>query len=173
MLHGIMIHKFAFKNPYDPARPGVSCRPDDVAAEIRSYFATGTNLQELHIDPSLMTERTWGVLAESAKWSRSNRRVLADTHWIGGDPAQGEVYGWASWSKEKAILSLRNPNGQPAEITLDIAKAFELPAGAPQKYVLKSPWAEDAPKPTVAVQAGRPHTFRLAPFEVLVWDAIP
>jgi hypothetical protein len=173
MLHGIMVHKFAFKNPYDPARPGVSCHPDDMVAEIRSYFATGTNLQELHIDPSLMTERTWDVLAESARWSRSNRRVLADTHWIGGDPAQGEVYGWASWSQEKAILSLRNPNAEPAEITLDVAEAFELPAGAPQKYALRSPWAEDAGRPVIAVQAGRPHTFRLEPFEVLVLDTIP
>ncbi len=173
MLHGIMVHKYAFRNPYDPASQGVSCHPDDVVAEIRSYFATGTNLQELHIDPSLMTERTWDALGEAARWSRSNTDVLADTHWVGGDPAQGEVYGWASWSKRKGILSLRNPDDQPAEITLDVAQAFELPPGAPQKYVLKSPWAEDAGKPAVAVQAGRPYTFQLRPFEVLVWDAMP
>jgi hypothetical protein len=171
MLHGIMLHKYAFRDPYNPAAHGVSHRPEDVLAEIRSYFATGTCLQELHIDPSLMTPASWDALAESAKWSRANADVLADTHWVGGDPAQGQIYGWASWSKRKAILALRNPSDQPAEITLDIAKAFELPAGAPQKYTLKSPWAADAAKPAISVQAGRPQRFQLQPFEVLVWDA--
>ena len=173
MLHGIMIHKLAFKGPYDPKNPPVSCREADVLAEIRSYFATGTNLQELHIDPSLMTENTWDVLAESAKWSRSNADVLADTHWVGGDPQKGEIYGWASWSKRKGILALRNPSDQPSQIALDIAEAFELPAGAAQKYVLRSPWAADAAKPAIAVSAGQPHSFKLQPFEVLVWDATP
>jgi hypothetical protein len=171
MLHGIMIHKFAFKGPYDPKNPPVSRQEADVLAEIRSYFATGTNLQELHIDPSLMTDKSWDVLAESAKWSRSNADVLADTHWVGGDPEKGEIYGWASWSKRKGILALRNPSDQPSQITLDIQRAFELPSEAPQKYVLKSPWVADAAKPAITVSAGRPHPFELQPFEVLVWDA--
>ena len=173
MLHGIMLHEFSFTKPSDPAAPGVSHEPADVLAEIRSYFATGTCLQELHIDPSLMTAASWDALAESARWSRARGDVLADTHWVGGDPAQGQVYGWASWSKRQGVLSLRNPTDQPAEITLDIAKAFELPGGAPQKYTLKSPWAADAGKPAVAVQAGRAQRFALKPFEVLVRDAMP
>jgi len=173
MLHGIMIHKCAFKNPYDPKSAGVSRQPADLVAEIRSYFATGTCMQELHIDPSLMTDALWDVLAEAAKWSRSNADVFADTHWIGGDPAKGEIYGWASWSKRKAVLSLRNPSDQPAEISLDVAKAFELPAGAPRHYSVKSPWKDDAAKPAITVTAGQPYPFKLQPFEVLVWDATP
>ncbi|MCX7824554.1 MAG: enterotoxin [Verrucomicrobiae bacterium] len=173
MIHGIMIHKLSFKNPYDPKSVGVSLQPADLIAEIRSYFATGTCMQELHIDPSLMTEPLWDVLAEAAKWSRGNSDVLADTHWIGGDPAKGEIYGWASWSKKKAVLALRNPSDQPAEVSLDVAKAFELPAGAPRRYTLKSPWKEDAAKPAITVTAGQPCQFKLQPFEVLVWDALP
>ena len=106
-----MIHKMAFQNPYDPKSPGVSREPADVLAEIRSYFATGTCMQELHIDPTLMTDAFWDALAEAANWSRANADVLADTHWIGGDPAKGEVYGWASWAKRKGILSLAQPVG--------------------------------------------------------------
>jgi hypothetical protein len=173
MLHGIMIHKYAFKNPYDPKSRGVSCVPADLVAEIRSYFATGTCMQELHIDPSLMTGALWDVLAEAAKWSRSNAEVLADTHWVGGDPAKGEVYGWASWSKRKGILALRNPSDRPAVVEVDAGKVFELPAGAARQYALKSPWKEDAAKPAVTVKAGEPYQFKLQPFEVLVWDATP
>lgn len=173
MLHGIMIHKYAFKDPYNPKSAGVSCAPADLVAEIRSYFATGTCMQELHIDPSLMTPVLWDVLAEAAKWSRANADVLADTHWVGGDPEKGQVYGWASWSKKKAVLALRNPSDRPAVVEVDVAKAFELPASAPRQYTLKSAWKEDASKPAISVKAGEPHRFTLQPFEVLVWDATP
>jgi hypothetical protein len=173
MLHGIMIHKFAFKNPYDPKSRGVSCDPADLLAEIRSYFATGTCMQELHIDPTLMTDALWDTLAEAANWSRRNADVFADTHWVGGDPAKGEVYGWASWSPGKAALALRNPSDQPAKFALDVAKAFELPAGAIQTYTLKSPWKSDAAKPAMTVTVGQPHEIQLGPFEVAVWDASP
>ena len=47
-------------------------------------------------------------------------------------------------------------------IVLDIAAAFELPAGAAQKYVLRSPWAADAAKPAITVSAGRPHPWQAA-----------
>ncbi len=173
MLHGIMVHEFSFKDPYNPKATPVSCQEADVLAEIRSYFATGANLQELHIDPSLMSERTWDVLAESAKWSRNHADILADTHWVGGDPQKGEVYGWASWSKRKGVLALRNPADQPSQIRLDLGDAFELPVGAAQEYVLKSPWTEDAAKPEIRAVSGQPHTFNLQPLEVLVWDAAP
>jgi len=173
MLHGIMIHKMAFQNPYDPKSRGVSREPADVLAEIRSYFATGTCMQELHIDPALMTDAFWDVLAEAANWSRANADVLADTHWIGGDPAQGEVYGWASWAKRKGILSLRNPCDQPATIPIDIAKAFELPAGGAQSYSLRSPWKQDAAVLPLRLMAGRHHAFELKPFEVQTFDATP
>ncbi|MFZ2642449.1 MAG: enterotoxin [Verrucomicrobiia bacterium] len=173
MLHGIMIHKYAFKNPYDPKSRGVSCAPADLVAEIRSYFATGTCMQELHIDPSLMTTALWDVLAEAAKWSRANAEVLADTHWVGGDPAKGDVYGWASWSKNKAVLALRNPSDRAAVVEVDAAKVFELPAGAARQYTLKSPWKEDVAKAEITVKAGVPYQFKLQPFEVRVWDATP
>ncbi len=99
--------------------------------------------------------------------------MLVDTHWIGGDPAKGEVYGWASWSKRKGILALRNPKDQLGQITIDIGKAFELPEGAAQKYTLKSPWKEDAAATPLALSSGEEHTFELKPFEVLVFDATP
>jgi len=38
--------------------------------------------------------------------------VLADTHWMGGDPLKQKGCGGASWTPEKAILVLRNPAGR-------------------------------------------------------------
>ncbi len=146
--------------------------PREMGQEARSFFASGTAVQELYVTPQKMTDRNWDDLAEAARWGQANADVLADTHWVGGDPDQG-VYGWASWNKRKGILALRNPAPTPARIAIDIAKALELPDGAAREYVLRSPWKEDADRPPVTLSAGREFTFDLQPFEVLVFDATP
>jgi len=155
------------------ANHGLPNENEGLADDIRAFFAGGTDCQELYITPSLMRPQDWDALAEAAQWSRSNADVLVDTHWIGGDPAKGEIYGWASWSKRKGILSLRNPHDKPATITLNIGKAFELPKGAARRYSLKSPWKKDTDKAAIELIAGGKHTFELKPFEVLVFDATP
>ena len=141
--------------------------------DVRAFFGGGTSLQELYIQPGKLTAEDWQVLAEAAKWSRANADVLVDTHWIGGDPGKLEVYGYASWSPRKGIVMLRNPDDQPHEFALDVGAAFELPAGAVTAYTLKSPWAEDASRPALTAEAGKPLPFKLNPFEVLVLDATP
>jgi hypothetical protein len=165
MLHGIV---FAQKAPHLSTDPG-----HDFANEVHSYFGTGTQLQEMYITPSLLTEADWDVLAESAKWSRANAATLLDSHWIGGDPRWLEVYGWAAWSPQKAIFTLRNPSAQAQDFTLDVSRAFELPPGAPDKFRAHSPWANDAAQPAIDLEAGKPYVLHLAPFQVLTLEAIP
>ncbi len=165
MLHGIV---YAQKAPHLETDPG-----HDFASEVHSYFGSGTQLQELYITPSLLTSADWDVLAEAAKWSRRNASVLIDTHWVGGDPRWLEVYGWAAWTPQKGLLTLRNPSDRAQDFSLDIGKAFELPESASRRYRAQSPWAADQGKPALALQAGQPHTFHLAPFEVLTLEAIP
>ena len=165
MLHGIV---YAQKAPHLSTDPG-----GDFRNEVRSYFGSGTQLQELYITPSLLKSTDWDTLAEAARWSRRNASTLADTHWVGGDPRWLSVYGWAAWSPQKAILTLRNPNSVPQDFTVDVAQAFELPAGAPQHYSARSPWSEEASQPPIALDAHRPHTFHLGPFQVMTWEATP
>jgi len=153
------------------ANHGLADEAEGLVGDIRAFFASGTNCQELYLTPSLLDAQAWDALAEAAKWSRDNADVLVDTHWIGGDPIKGEVYGWASWSRRKGIIGLRNPSDKPGRITLDIGKAFELPQGAAQKYSLTSPWKSDAP--AIELSAGKEYTFDLKPFEVLVFNAEP
>ena len=97
-------------------------------------------------------QQNWDVLAEAAKWSRDNAQTLKDSHWIGGDPARLEVYGWASWSPEKAIMTLRNPSDQPQDFTASLTTLLELPAGSAPAYTARSPWKSDSG------QAGRDYS---------------
>jgi hypothetical protein len=163
MLHGIIYAKNAshLTNMTDA----------DFAGQTREFFGNGTQLQEMYITPSLLDKQNWDDLAEAAKWSHRNADVLVDTHWIGGDPGRGQVYGWASWSPRKAILVLRNPTDQSADFMADAAKLFELPSGISGKFVMHSPWKKDRQEPAVTLESGRPATFALKPFEVLVLEA--
>jgi len=163
MLHGLIYARHAHGLMTDPG--------DDFTSEIRAYFGTGTQLQEMYVTPALLTAANWDALAEAAQWSRRNADALVDTHWIGGDPWRLEPYGWASWTPAKATLVLRNPKDVPESIAVDVADAFELPAGAPRNYRARSPWQADQGAAPIALAAGTPHVFRLAPFEVLTLDA--
>ncbi len=99
--------------------------------------------------------------------------MLKDTHWVGGDPAWLEVYGWASWTPRKGILVLRNPSDHEQTILLRLQDAFELPADAARVFHAQSPWKEDAGHPAITLSAQETHEFHLAAFEVLTLDILP
>jgi len=164
MLHGIIYAKKADGLNYDTN--------NIFKSEVRAFFGNGTQLQEMYITPSLLSAGNWDALAEAARWSRENSDTLVDTHWIGGSPEDREVYGWASWSPRKGILTLRNPGGRTQTIEIDPAKAFELPDGAARSYTLVDPF-KDQPLEVTNLTAGQKTAFRLKPFQVLVVEAMP
>ncbi|WP_266160536.1 enterotoxin [Dyella silvatica] len=165
MLHGII---YAQQNRRLNSDPG-----HDFSNEVRSYFATGTQLQEMYITPSLLSTEDWDVLAEAARWSRTNANVLRDTHWIGGDPQRLNVYGWAAWSPEKAIITLRNPDAHEQVAVIDLPRQLELPAGAASKYSARSPWKSDSKRAALSLDTAHATTIPLKPFEVLTLELTP
>ncbi len=165
MLHGLIFAKEALHLDTDP--------DNDFIDEVHDYFGSGTQLQEMYITPSLLTKEDWDALAEAAKWSRANAAVLKDTHWLGGDPGKLEVYGWAAWTPEKGIVTLRNPADHAQEFALDVAKAFELPEGAARSYRAHSPWTADRGQAPKRLRAGEVTKIELQPFAVITLDAEP
>ena len=164
MLHGIIYAKHAHGLNHDTNNVFKS--------EVRSFFGSGTQLQEMYITPALLTPANWEALAEAAKWSRANAETLVDTHWVGSSPYERRIYGWASWSPKKGILTLRNPGGRTAEIKIDPARVFELPEGVVKNFTVVSPF-KDQIVGVDGLRAGEESVFKLKPFEVLVIEAIP
>jgi hypothetical protein len=165
MLHGLVFARYAERLGSDPGH--------DFPDEVHSYFGTGTQLQEMYITPALLSSEDWDVLAEAAKWSRDNAPTLKDSHWIGGDPTRLEVYGWASWSPEKAIVTLRNPSDHPQDFTASLAMLLELPAESARAYVARSPWRSGSATQTLTIPGQDKHTFHLQPFQVLTLELQP
>jgi hypothetical protein len=162
MLHGIIYARYADRLGNDPGH--------DFPDEVHSYFGTGTQLQEMYITPALLSDENWDVLAETAKWARENASVLKDSHWVGGDPAKLEVYGWASWSREKSIVTLRNPSDRPQDYTGELASMLELPAASARQFAARTLWGNE---PIASMAAAAPHTFHMHPFEVLTLELSP
>jgi hypothetical protein len=168
MLHGIIYAKQAKDLMSDPG--------NDFADEVHSYFGTGTQLQEMYITPALLTPANWDTLAEGARWSRAHAATLKDTHWIGGDPDKLQVYGWAAWSPQLGILTLRNPSDKPQSFTINATQLFELRKNDSANYSLRSVWqsAKSATGTTPKQLRGdKPLVIQLTPFQVLTLEATP
>jgi len=162
MLHGII---YAQMNKRLNADPG-----HDFANEVHSYFASGTQLQELYITPSLLNESDWDTLAEAARWSRANAEVLRDTHWIGGDPGRLDVYGWAAWTQKKAFITLRNPDAKSQLAVIDLQRQLELPSGGARHYTAKPVWGGSEP---TTFDVDHATTLTVAPFQVITFELTP
>ena len=150
---------------------------NDFRNEVRSYFGTGTQLQEMYITPSLLTAQNWDDLAEAAKWSRDERRC-AEGHALGGrrsGVARGVRMGvvdakeGASWCCAiRAITSRRSGCG---------CRMCSNCRRRPKVYSARSPWKDDARRrsdhPAIVLRAQEAHEFHLAAFQVLTLDILP
>ncbi len=164
-LNSIMYHGVCIA---DNGLPGKLEMDDkNVSDEIWAFFGTGTSLQELYVNPHKLNAADWDCLRDVANWSKANAKALADTHWVGGDPSKGEVYGYAGWSDKKGVLTLRNPTSQPKTFVVNVKNVFELPAGYSTDYQFYNV-RNKADKQSLK---GSSFSVTLQPFEVKVMDA--
>ena len=154
----------------------------DFRDEIRSMFGAGSQLQELYITPSLMNKQNWDDLAEAAKWARKNANTLVDVHWVGGNPYENKIYGFAAWSPDHSAITLRNPSDKEESITFTIRELLELPDGYNGIMKLKCPFPikiieGKATLPQRLMEAtksvDKKIKLKMKPFEVLVFDLTP
>ena len=169
-LNSVMHHGLVVGRHYqagEMARAGAGVNMKNAA---RSYFGTGANLLELYLTPEMMTDKAWDEVAEAAKWAKKNEKILVDTHWVGGDPLKLGVYGWASWSPEKSLITLRNSSDKPSELTINLTDVLEVPEGQAVKFKAKNAYKDQTFKEDVL--SGE-YTFKLQPFEVLCLELFP
>lgn len=153
MTHGVIVTKFG------PPAAMDNNDYDGIVREIRAAFACGSAQVELYTDYELLNALSrgtegeegykapgavWADLAEAIKWQRDNADVLPDIHWVGGNPANAEVYGWASWNGRKATLTLRNPKASEQTFTINLRRDLELPGYCSSTFTFKKSFADQA-----------------------------
>ncbi len=118
----------------------------------------GTLHHDFYVAPGSLSEAEWAVLAEALAWARSRAHVLARSRLVLGNPAAGDIYGFAAHKGDEATACLRNPSAEPQAIDIEWPALLGWPAGT------------DAELTTRFGRAVTP-ALRLDPFQVLVVDA--
>ena len=171
-LNSIMTVGIAYANLGLP-RMCINDSISDFKEMVWSFFGAGSALQELYISHDRMKPEFWPVLAEAAKWAKSNEDVLYDTHWIGGSPINMEVYGFASWTPEKGIITVRNPDDKPRNFEFILDNILEIPEPFRGNFLLKNAISDDADRSVLKIASGEQTGFLLRSFETKILEVIP
>jgi hypothetical protein len=141
------------------------------ADEVVFYLARGVTMHELYISPDALSEDEWRVLADALRWARHRFPLLSRTEMIGGDPNRREPYGYVHFRGRAGIVAVRNPDVNPAtvSVTLDPAHGLDPEAADlvlervyPTRWVSPRLW-----------RAGDPVELPLAGYEAAVYELRP
>lgn len=130
-------------------------------------YSRGVMMTELYLSPSIITDPEWRALGGVMKWGQANAGVLLhDTRFIGGDPAERSVYGYAHFREDRGIVTLRNPviESQTYKLALD-ESAGVMDRGRTYRARVIYPFTENLPG---EYRYGDAPAFTLEGFEVQV-----
>ena len=67
-------------------------------------------------------------LSRALKFKADNQHILKNAHFIGGNPAEGNIYGFVSWTDDgEGIIAMRNPSEEKTPFTLTLNKLMGTP----------------------------------------------
>ena len=158
----------------------MSKEPANCVKEMRTAFTSGSGLQEIYVDADLMNQEggvLWDELARCIAWVRRNADVLADTHWVGGNPwdkkkQDGDIYGWASWNRSKCTLSLRNSSKHTKVLKSTLREILDVPPTVKGTVILRSSFADQTHLPIMdcPLDVDAPIEIKLAPFDIVAME---
>ena len=141
---------------------------DDFRNYMYMTFSRGCGLATLHLAPSIMNEEEWQATADALKWTEKNFESLNHTCMIGGDPDEGEVYGYSGWTSRDGVISLRNPTSTTRTFQLTLDRSIGVvPESSP--FFWKTAFPSE--KYEVGLYSyGDTISATLDPFSVLIWE---
>ncbi|MDE6413014.1 MAG: hypothetical protein K2K42_03870, partial [Eubacterium sp.] len=88
----------------------------------------GAALNELYISEGMMNEKKWSILSDVIDWQKKNYHILKNAMFLGGDPAENNIYCYSSWDENgEGIIALRNPTNEETSLTLTFNKLMGCP----------------------------------------------
>ena len=163
-LNSIMYHGICIA---DRGLPGtLEMDNKNISDEIWAFFGSGTSLQELYVDPHKLNSVDWDCIRDASNWSKAHAKQLADTHWVGGNPLKGEVYGYAGWADKNGVLSLRNPTAHTQTFIIHTRQVLDIPTSYSANYS----FYDAKTNAKTPLYTGETFAVKLAPFEVKVME---
>lgn len=139
--------------------------------EFRKYIfmitTRGTAFWELYYSYNMFNKVKWQINADALRFIRNEYETLKTSQFIGGCPADGEVYGYSCWSENKGIVSLRNPANRTQKFTFTLDEAFGVNKNAENmRLAFVEPYGRQTESRTYSY--GDTITVNLAPLEVMI-----
>ena len=128
----------------------------------------GAALNDLHLSTSKMNEAKWSSLKKVIEFQKDNFEILKNVSFIGGNPAENNVYGFIGWSDSEGIIALRNPDGETAPLTLTLNKLMGVPESL-ENSVIKSIYSKKALESEETYSYNDKLSFDLEPFETVIF----
>ena len=114
-------HEFIYN--HDPIY-GNTAKISMTDEEFRKYMfmmaTRGTAFWELYYSYNMFNAAKWRINADALRFIRNDYETLKTSQFIGGSPEKGEAYGYSCWSKDKGIISLRNPANRQQSLTVTL-----------------------------------------------------
>jgi hypothetical protein len=92
------------------------------------WLSARTSLHhDWYIQASDLTHARWQMLARATRWAKSQEKLFRWSRMVGGDPGQGQVYGFAAFDAGRGTLAFRNPSAEPRVLESTLVSLLDLP----------------------------------------------
>jgi hypothetical protein len=75
-----------------------------------------------YINPKVMEDDDWRVLAGLMRWARRNQELLRHTEVVTSRVEAGEPYIYAHWLGQRGVLVVRNPSNESVDYALNLSR---------------------------------------------------
>ncbi len=132
----------------------------------------GLQLIDCYFTPGMLSPDFWRALGESTRWWQDNYKVLERTTMVGGNPRDGELYGYMHWKDDRGILCLRNPDvrEQPIRVPFDKSVFYRGKADKAFRGRVIYPYVEDLP---MQFKSGEPILLSVPGYSVMLIEFRP
>ena len=131
--HDPVYAKTAHNVPGGPGRQ-IEYTTDELRNHLYMLGTRGTAFWEYYYSPSMFDDEKWQVNAEAANWIEDNFDILQKSKMFGGDPENGDVYGYSCWNENQGIVSIRNPKNVEQTYTLKLDEKVGVSSGVKNVY---------------------------------------
>ena len=164
--HDPVYAKTAHNVPGGPGRQ-IEYTTDELRNHLYMLGTRGTAFWEYYYSPSMFDDEKWQVNAEAANWIEDNFDILQKSKMFGGNPENGDVYGYSCWNGNQGIVSIRNPKNVEQTYTLKLDEKVGVSSGVKNVYG-KVVVGDQSRQTNDSVSHNTELTYTLKPKEVLI-----
>jgi hypothetical protein len=156
---------------HEPKKTSTGESKDAFRKYLFMHLSRGTGFLELYIRPKVLSQDDWDVLSEGVSWARKVFPAFKRVHMHGGNPRNGEVYGYSAWTKTFGYISIHNPGTEPRSYSVKLDREAGLVPGS-GPFVVSSPIEGSTTGLAASYQLGDALQVNLQPGEIRILNFV-